>query len=261
MTVSEVTTSSFASLFPSASMVLIGDGLNMFVSKDEDVVYTHGSASDFSEVVLDAPLPLIEYPISISTDWTASVSGMNQTDSQTVNTSSVAVGFGTLLLPWGQLENVLKVHSYSTTTRFGDILIVSVDTMELYYSNNFPWYVARTLKRQRYVGVGIPDPEFSFLYAGENSFVGIAEQQHNGMVVKAFPNPASDMVIIAAMGHSQGTQVQVFDAAGRSVQLGKLVPKSNLVQLDVSSWESGLYVVRVKHADGSNGSARFIVNN
>jgi hypothetical protein len=76
----------------------------------------------------------------------------------------------------------------------------------------------------------------------------------NEIIVKTFtpdkpyviyPNPATDKIAIEFHENSNGADIEIFDQFGRSQYKSKLSPNKDQVDIDISKWKPGLYVVRV----------------
>jgi hypothetical protein len=77
---------------------------------------------------------------------------------------------------------------------------------------------------------------------------------NNEIIVKTFtpdkpyvvyPNPASDKITIEFHENSKGADIEIFDQFGRSQYRSKLSPNKDQVDIDISRWKPGLYVVKV----------------
>ena len=60
-----------------------------------------------------------------------------------------------------------------------------------------------------------------------------------------FPNPTNDRININIQGNNKGSKIEVFDQFGRSQYKSQLAPNKDQVDIDISTWKPGLYVVRV----------------
>lgn len=70
-----------------------------------------------------------------------------------------------------------------------------------------------------------------------------ASLTHNSLEIGVYPNPASNQLQIQSP--EQMDQIEIHDMNGKLVY--STYPSTNLIQLDVSNWESGLYVLKVLH--------------
>ncbi len=64
---------------------------------------------------------------------------------------------------------------------------------------------------------------------------------------RVYPNPVKDKLTIESQFLTSGTQVSVFDLAGRTVYSNKLTEKSSVLNIDFSNFKSGSYVIQVKN--------------
>ena len=68
----------------------------------------------------------------------------------------------------------------------------------------------------------------------------------NESVLSVFPNPAKDVVSVQYKLDSAKAQLEVYDIAGRSISTNVLSSSVGDLQLDTSSYPSGIYIVIVK---------------
>ena len=78
--------------------------------------------------------------------------------------------------------------------------------------------------------------------AGTTSTILIPE----GISLEVYPNPASDVLNIHIPGNSDELNIQVFNSTGSLVEM--YTQSRPYAQLDVSSYPSGMYFIRVNSA-------------
>ncbi|MFO7574649.1 MAG: T9SS type A sorting domain-containing protein [Bacteroidales bacterium] len=92
---------------------------------------------------------------------------------------------------------------------------------------------------------------------GDIIITAVRDAEVNGMIIKVFPNPASDIVNITA--DTEGADNMKFillDIFGRKIREGKLVlPES---QLPVSELKPGIYFLKVYAGNRETGIYRII---
>lgn len=88
----------------------------------------------------------------------------------------------------------------------------------------------------------------------QETTVEVAEQQ--GFAFNVYPNPA-DEVINLRHYLSGNVEAEIYDGAGRMVWNNSLL--TNTLMLDVSSWDSGLYLFLLRREDGMSSAQRFLV--
>jgi hypothetical protein len=86
--------------------------------------------------------------------------------------------------------------------------------------------------------------------------VGISEKNAKDYF-KIYPNPASDLVLIK-MIESDENNLQIIDASGKTIYFEKMA--NSRVSIDVSSWDSGLYLVKLQTGTGIIQSSVLIVS-
>lgn len=82
-------------------------------------------------------------------------------------------------------------------------------------------------------------------------------EEPGGALLSVWPNPASSHVALLAPFNAFGGQLVVMDALGRTITSGK-VDDAGLINVDVSSWPSGLYFLRLEK-DGMQAVGKVMV--
>lgn len=79
--------------------------------------------------------------------------------------------------------------------------------------------------------------------------------------VKVHPNPAKDRIKmeIGKSGVYKGYRVRCYYTSGRIMYENTIVSETGQLDVDVSEWQSGIYVVVVTSDNGKQGSAKFVV--
>ena len=97
---------------------------------------------------------------------------------------------------------------------------------------------------------------FSFsLHIRENNELSTQENQANEL--QLFPNPADNSITLK-LTNQPIERITVFDLQGRIVYLHELESSSNRFDIDLGSFNSGLYIVQVESIDGIVSSSKFI---
>lgn len=89
-----------------------------------------------------------------------------------------------------------------------------------------------------------------------DTLVSAIETPNNTTAIKIAPNPATDLVDIAIKGKQENALIEVFNSLG---QLMVSTAVSNHIQLKVSGWDKGVYLVRVTDPKGKQDHTRLIV--
>jgi hypothetical protein len=97
---------------------------------------------------------------------------------------------------------------------------------------------------------------FSFsLHIRENNELSTQENQINQL--QLFPNPAGNSVTLK-LTNQPIQRIAIYDLQGRIVYLQELESSSSRYDIDLSSFNSGLYIVQVESRDGIVSSSKFI---
>mgnify|MGYP006277613509 CR=1 FL=1 len=87
---------------------------------------------------------------------------------------------------------------------------------------------------------------------------GIGEQ--SAIAASIFPNPASDIVHLNFGEINQRpAEVLVFDLNGKQMSSYAVSKGENQITIDVSKWESGLYLISINKSGGSSEALRLLV--
>jgi Secretion system C-terminal sorting domain len=94
-----------------------------------------------------------------------------------------------------------------------------------------------------------------------NSFFGINEKTNNSSIaLTIYPNPASDQLnILFDRPVNEVLRIQIINTSGTEVYSSRIIPSGKKIQLDVSSFPSGIYIINVQAKDFTvNGKAIII---
>jgi hypothetical protein len=87
--------------------------------------------------------------------------------------------------------------------------------------------------------------------------VSLKEEEKNIRMI-AYPSPASDVINVDFQGHDV-TGVELYSIAGQMVQSQTVTVGQDLTKLDVQGLENGMYIVRVKLANGMTKAMNVVV--
>ena len=97
---------------------------------------------------------------------------------------------------------------------------------------------------------------FSFsLHIRENNELGIHENQTNQLLL--FPNPADNSLTFQLINQPIN-RIAIYDLQGRIVYWHDLESSSNRFEIELSKFNSGLYIVQVESTEGIVSSSKFI---
>lgn len=110
------------------------------------------------------------------------------------------------------------------------------------------------LIRKQFITVNASNPMTESSGAASEMTTGIHDKAVSGPVFKAYPNPASDNLIVQMDSWSGPLDIRMNDIAGRLVYSGTSF--DNKLTLNVSSFNKGLYILTV--SDGTSVSSQRI---
>jgi hypothetical protein len=98
-------------------------------------------------------------------------------------------------------------------------------------------------------------PELKICYI--RSSTGISEEM-NKITVNVYPNPAQDILNISISRLEQDAQLKIFDITGRLLMEKTLM--SNKMQIDVSGFSKGVYIVEVQSKKLGIARQKVVIN-
>jgi hypothetical protein len=238
-----------AESFPNADLVRTGDGNSYFHSTSEEGVFFHGHISDFGNLFLDVPRQDLVYPLTFGTTWNDDFSGVLGSQPITGSNSCVADGTGALILPWGTIDDVIRVKCRMVATIPG-ASVEHVDTLTFFHRAGFPWHLLRARKRVTFQN-GQPMPQnLELEYASEASVVSIAEPSMRRGQMTVFPSPAQDLIHIRSPLLLKALGITIFDGQGRVMRSEGLTGSNPVeIRLNIADLPSGVYVLHLITGD------------
>lgn len=253
--------SGFGPQFPTATVATAtGDNI-LFERADAGGRYVVGQYMVINPVQLIIPYSdeqlVMPYPCTFNTAFTDSfayaysVQGINATGRGQVD--YVADGYGSLILPHGTVNDVLKLtgtyigeETAATTTFRTEVQEV------IFYKPGISGFVLRSQQIVQYNN-GAPAGSGTVLqYLDNDNFVGLGASAAAEDGLKAWPVPASDMLRVEYKApHGSRLQVTLTDAMGRNVRAVEVnAASATVAELDVKQLPRGLYLLQARDANG-----------
>ena len=102
-------------------------------------------------------------------------------------------------------------------------------------------------------------------YTGDGTQNGVANWSTLGLddfeqesSLKLYPNPSNSVLNIQLQSVNANGTLQVFDVLGKQI-LTQSITSEDISKIDVSNWDSGLYLIKISSEDGEE-TKRFIKN-
>lgn len=163
--------------------------------------------------------------------------------------------------------NQANVHTYSAVSSFQDV--INSPLGEVYWQdkqNNKVWFKVRGGLNAG--DSSLPDThdinlykDFNIRAYGTLSTLGTETFQKNEVFTKIYPNPTNDMVNLEIQSKTSGKlKLIVSDASGRELKNSESTVKSgvNVIQLDLSTFPSGIYLVTISNDKDINFTKKVI---
>lgn len=268
----DATQSTYAASFPAANIAEhLGDDFYDFYGYTAAGIDYFGMASASNNVLMQYQNPqrTMVFPCSYNTSWQDDFGGpwtsSTGASAHTYGNTSITVdAMGTLIMPYGTVENVLRV---STTTHDSDTFA------GFGYINYF-------VQRQDYYKLGVPRPLVTFFdqVGGGTAVSGdlngnfgawledpallVREVVDNAIGMDVMPNPAHGHASLLFGNTGVQLELMLIDATGRIVRNMKLdrqplgIAKQDL---DLNGIPPGLYTIQLTAANGQKGMKKLVV--
>jgi len=187
---------------------------------------------------------LLQYPVTYNTSYTDNFACTIMGYDRHGSVSVVADGYGTLIMPYGTVTNVLRVKASETYADY-----MSGVAVTNYTSVNYYWYK-----------VGIRNNLFQLSTLNSNgslyqqyglyidgTHVGINEISDKQSSFDCYPNPATDIITMELLQTSTSNKnnIIVSDLSGKELIKQELNQFSNKTEIDISSLSSGIYFMKL----------------
>lgn len=261
-----------AASYPDANIAEhLGDDFYDFYGYTAAGIDYFGMASASNNVLMQYQNPqrTMAFPCSYNTSWQDDFGGPWTSSTGVAahsygTTSCIADAVGTLIMPYGTVENVLRV---STTSHDSDTFLGS-------------GYINYFIQRQDYYKLGVPRPLVTFFdqIGGGTAVSGnlngnygfwladpalvVPEVMENAISMEVMPNPAQDHVSLVFSSPGGMMELSVIDATGRTVRNMKLdrqplgIAKQDL---DLNGIPPGLYTIQLTAANGQRGMKKLVM--
>ena len=102
------------------------------------------------------------------------------------------------------------------------------------------------------------DCESEFSNVVCKSYVGLNDISSNNITTKLYPNPTNNKSKLEVDGLKSDADIIVSDLLGRVIKSYKINPTNNELEIDVSSFDKGIYNIRIMN-DSINQTKKLIV--
>ena len=227
--------------------------------------YAHGSSYNCSPLVFDYPLRLLPTTMTYGDSAVCAYGGgcgdlygAQEFGDDTTN----ANGYGILEMPWGTVENVLRLAS----KRWGAFITGPPQEVDSYRSEKIRFYhpdavepIVTIEHLNVYPQFGEPWESSTITYIMEIG-LGVGSTVSDPLTV--WPVPAQDRLNLRLNKPiTPGTRVELFDAMGRMARSEIAAPLPGnpaAIGIDCGTLATGGYMVRLTGPEGYSGCAHFV---
>jgi hypothetical protein len=247
--------------FPGSTVTETGAVATMYYRSANDGMYFVGSdAEDLLIVNSDQGLYL-PFPCTYQTTWTDSLIADFSVEGFDVHRmaeiTGEADGYGTLIMPFGTVENVLRIHWYEEAVDDAGMFdVTSTYDSYLYYVEGQPWPMAHVITTSvTILGNTETTQHVQWVEEVTTSVPAIAATPE----VSVFPNPATDMIRVhTAVPMNGAVTIAVVDLQGRVVREVRNAWSEQMI-VNVAELPAGLYNVVATDANGVRATAKVTV--
>lgn len=247
----------FGSNFPNATVALsVGSGAYDYYSGTSTAYSREGSSNSSTYIPYSDPEKLLSYPVTFNSTSTDNLYSSYTSNSipltRSGTTTSTADGYGTLILPYGTLTDVMRVkivqdyQDYYQSTQFYDYQV----TIYVWYKAGIHYPVFSLTSMS--VNGGAPTEYGSYLDA---SAVGVGlNESAIAQSLTVFPNPSSDLVNVNLnLASSSDLNISVINMLGEAVIISATEKTSGIVNksIDVSALPAGIYLIQLQAGEST----------
>lgn len=262
----------FEDLYPTATLALDGGSVIQFMRADAEGIYTVGVYRDFGTEAIQIQYAdeslFLPYPCTYNTAFTDSFAYAYGYSGGTAhgggNTAYTADGFGTLVLPYDTIHNVLKLTGVDSS--FESVPGQSYVTMSqqvYFYKPGLHYFLLSAASISQSLNGGPPASGSSLFYMSEDMFTRVGEQAQQAIGVDAWPVPARDLLNVSyGLAGDRRVDITLYDATGHPLRTAKANTKASGIQsttLDVKALPVGIYLLQVVDDHGQRGTRRVVV--
>ena len=246
--------------FPNANLVEVSSsGDNYYESSASGLVLEGHHLTNVTTIVYNDKREFMFYPITFMDSRSETFDGEveNLISMQTFDRSGtieiIADGYGTLKLPYGTVENVLKVMSIIDYGDEWDGTPIGnyIDTVITWHTGSLGVFIANT--SVSYTN-GVQQLQQT-TYLSEEDLLTAVEESEKDLDIRFFPNPTSKILNIDN-NQNELVQLSIFSLTGAEVYSTQLTQGRN--RIDLSNLENGVYILNYT-LDGEVMNQRMIV--
>lgn len=252
----------YGASFPSANLAANHNGAYEYQIANTNFLARAGAWASGVTIPYSDAENLIAFPFTYNSTYTDNFAATFVSSGYTFNRSGsvngTADGYGTLVLPWGTLTNVLRIH---TTENYQDVWAFGTIN---YSSDNYYWVKPGT--HYFLYSLAALTANGSTSYGGsyiDQTSVGINQVDPGEVSLSIFPNPASENLSVHFnLRESVSVRISISNLLGQEVfssEEGSIYAGNFEKAIDVSGLREGLYFLNIK-MDDTITTSKLVIN-
>jgi len=258
--------SGLAGSFPNATVAQDeGTGNYLFYKADASGFADDGFVVGGYTGTCTDPLTLLAYPMNFNGTFTdnstCSITDGTATWARTATNTGTADAYGDIILPFGTVNNVLRVHTVQNMidNQYDPPSTVNTDTYAWYRPGTHGSVFAVTYIHAVYFNFPLNDSSSTVI---DGSSIGLDELVRHDIGVELWPNPATDRVeVVYGLDAGRTLAIDLLDVTGQVVRHVDRRTRSAGVQrefIGIADLPSGAYLVRIMDDAGEIGMQRLV---
>ena len=247
--------------FPNATIAATSNPVITYYQVTPDGIFFTGS-DDGTSIIVNNPIPkYLAFPATMGSNWSTGFASEFTYEGDVVMRSGTVNcevdGYGTLQMPFGSVQNVLRIHMMNEIDDVMDMFTIDYTyDSYLYYTPGQFHPIAELVTGTIDMGFGSPTVIQFSRWAGDittdlSAAASLNDQLH------VYPVPANDALQIKDAGRNgEVVNAAVIDAAGRVVLQTDLVVEG-IIPLDLQELKSGFYTLCLIDPKGQQRTTRF----
>ncbi len=242
----------YGASFPGANLAANITGSYEYLNANAGFLARQGVYAGGTTLYYSDDQKILTYPFTynstLSDNFATTFTSGGYTFNRTGTTTATADGYGTLILPWGTLTNVLRVR-YTET--FQDVWIGGTIN---YSSTNYAWYKPGThyylFTLSESISPGGTQRSGSYI---NQTMVGIDDQANTNNALNVYPNPVlEELTLELDVKQNSSAKIEIKNMLGQVVyekDTEQLVSGTQKQMIDFSNLATGMYTVTVRSDD------------
>ena len=246
--------------FPKHALVLQVPGEpTAYYLRGDTALYWLGTYSDTALVRSDPPMVVLRVPCSMSSRWQDTAvyvaTGAGRIDVRGATLEARADGWGTLTMPYGSMNNILRVRSeLNVVSRHDPQHVILREIRHTWYSDRTPMPLLEITERH---GWSMPEGTVRWL---DGSWQDDPSSLFRPIVLHAFPAPFTNIVTVDLPAtQADRTVLQLVDASGQVRKQWPVEftsPETRRLTLEVGEIPGGHYTLTWTGTNGTLGNVR-----